>query len=372
MKIAADKNILFAKEAFSTLGDTALFELKDITKENIKNFDVLLVRSTTKVDEKLLENTQIKFVGSAVTGIDHIDTGYLRQRQTEFYAAAGCNARSVAEYVFTAIYAFCTQKNIPSQNLTIGIIGVGNIGGQAAQILGKLGIKIVLNDPILEKQGKSGFSSLEYLAKNSDIITVHTPLTKSGEHKTENLLDEDFFAKLKKDAFFIQASRGAVCSEDALLKSIGKISKPVIDVWADEPDINFDLAKNCMFATPHVAGHSFDGKINGTKMIYDACCDFLSKKPKFDFEKEVFSKITPQTIEYAGSIGKVLLKCCPTDEDFSDFKKLLSAKNADERKIFFKELRANYRKRLEFKHYAISNVPANAAEELKILGFKVV
>jgi erythronate-4-phosphate dehydrogenase len=372
MKIAADKNILFAKEAFSTLGDTTLFDLKDITRKNVKNFDVLLVRSTTRVDEELLENTQIKFVGSAVAGIDHIDTQYLSNRQIEFYAAAGCNARSVAEYAFTAVYAFCTQKNIPPQNLTAAIIGVGNIGGQVAQTLGKLGIKTILNDPILEKQGKSGFFPLEYIAQNSDIITVHTPLTKSGEYKTENLLNEDFFAKLKKDAFLIQASRGAVCSENALVKSIGKISKPVIDVWANEPDINAGLAKNCLFATPHVAGHSFDGKINGTKMIYDACCDFLSKKPKFDFEKEVFSKITLQTLEYAGSIGKVLLKCCPIDADSLDFQKLLDVESADERKFFFKELRANYHKRLEFKHYAISNVPATAAEELKILGFSVV
>jgi len=372
MKIAADKNILFAKEAFSTLGDTVLFDLKDITKENIKNFDVLLVRSTIKVDKELLENTQIKFVGSAVAGIDHVDTEYLSQRQIGFCAASGCNARSVAEYVFTAIYAFCMQKNISLQNLTAGIIGVGNIGEQVAQTLGKLGIKTVLNDPILEKQGKIGFSPLEYLAKNCDIITVHTPLTKSGEYKTENLLDEDFFAKLKKDAFLIQASRGAVCNEDALAKSIGKISKPIIDVWADEPDINVNLAKKCLFATPHVAGHSLDGKINGTKMIYDVCCDFFSKKNKFDFEKEAFSKITFQTVKYAGNIGDVLLKCCPIDADFSDFKKLLSEKNAAERKLIFKKLRANYRKRLEFKHYKILNVPVNVAEELKILGFCVI
>jgi erythronate-4-phosphate dehydrogenase len=372
MKIAADKNILFAKEAFSTLGETTLFDLKDVTNENIKNFDVLLVRSTTKVDEKLLENSKIKFVGSAVAGTDHVDIEYLREKKIEFSSAAGCNSRSVAEYVFTAVYAFCMRKNILPQTLTVGIIGVGNIGGKVAQVLGKLGIKIILNDPILEKQGRSGFSPLEYLAKNSDVITVHTPLTKTGEYKTQNLLDENFFAKLKKDTFLIQASRGAVCNENALLKSIGNISNPIIDVWADEPDINVDLAKNCLFATPHIAGHSFDGKINGTKIIYKDCCGFFSKESKFDFEKEVFSKILTQTIEYKGSVGEILLKCCPTDADFLDFQEIFSIKDADERKVIFNELRANYRKRLEFSHYTISGVPATTAEELKILGFGVI
>ncbi|MDR0303997.1 MAG: 4-phosphoerythronate dehydrogenase [Chitinispirillales bacterium] len=372
MKIAADKNILFVRESFSTLGGTVLFDIKDIVNENIKDFDVLLIRSTTKVDKKLLENTKIKFVGSAVAGIDHVDIDYLQKKRIGFSSASGCNARSVAEYVLTVIYVFCMQKNISPKNFVVGIIGVGHIGGQVSEILKKLGIKTILNDPILEKQSVSNkFSSIEYLAKNSDIITVHTPLTKSGEYKTENLLDENFFTKVKKNIFLIQASRGAVCNENALMKSMSKIQKPVIDVWADEPDVNVDLARNCLFATQHIAGHSFDGKINGTKIIYDACCDFFSRKQKFDFEKEVFSKIPNQSIEYAGSVGNVLLKCCPIDADSLDFEKLLALKNADERKIIFKELRENYRKRLEFSHYTVSGVPLNESESLRNLGFYI-
>lgn len=371
MKIAADKNILFAKEAFSSLGEVELFELKDISNGNLKNFDVLLVRSTTKVDEELLKNTNVKFVGSAVAGIDHIDTDYLREKQIWFSPAAGCNSRSVTEYVLTSIYAFCAQKNTSPENLLVGIIGVGHIGGQVAEILKNLGVKTILNDPILEERGISGFSSLDNIALNSDIITIHVPFTKSGEHKTENLLDENFFTKVKSGTFLIQASRGAVCDENALLESIGKIQKPIIDVWAKEPDINVDLAKNCLFHTPHIAGHSFDGKINGTKIIYETCCDFFLEKPNFNFEKEVFAKIENNTIEYNGKIGDILLKCCPIDEDSRDFEKLFSVKNADERKVFFKELRGNYRKRLEFSHYTIVNAPKEIAEKLKILGFHV-
>lgn len=378
MKIAADKNILYANDAFSTIGDVELFDLNEITNKNIRNFDALIIRSTTNVNKKLLENTKIKFVGSAVAGTDHIDIEYLQEQKIEFSSASGCNARSVAEYVLTAIYAFCKKNNaanypISPKGLCVGIIGVGNIGGLVAEILQNLGIKILLNDPILEKQGQTGFSPLEKLAENCDIITVHTPLTKSGEFKTEGLLGEDFFAKMKPNALLIQASRGAVCDENSLLQYLSNNynSRSAVDVWENEPSINFDLAKRCFFRTPHIAGHSFDGKINGTKIIYEKCCKFFSKKPTFDFEKEVFSKIEKQTLVFNENITEILLKCCPIDKDTEEFNKLLEISDENERKNAFKKQRANYRKRLEFSHYKVKNAPAEIAKDLKILGFSV-
>jgi len=367
MKIAADKNILFAKEAFSTLGDVQLFEQDGITNENIRHFDVLLVRSTTKVDENLLSGAKIKFVGSAVIGTDHIDMDCLKKNGVCFSSAAGCNSRSVAEYVLTAIYTFCEKKQLSPKNMTVGIIGTGNIGGLLAQILKNLGIKTILNDPILEKQGTGGFSPLDYLAQNSDIVTVHVPLTISGEHKTENLLDDNFFEKLKNGALVIQTSRGSVCDETAL----AKVQNRVIDVWANEPNINVELAKTSLFHTPHIAGHSFEGKINGTKAVYEACCAYFFQKPKFDFEREVFAKIENPIIEYKGAICDILLKCCPIDGDSRDFEKIFREETASERTAIFKNLRQNYRKRLEFSRYTIKNAPPKIAEELKILGFNV-
>jgi erythronate-4-phosphate dehydrogenase len=367
MKIAADKNILFAKEAFSTLGDVKLFDQDEIINENIRDFDVLIIRSATKVDENLLSGTKIKFVGSAVIGTDHINAKYLEENDIGFSSAIGCNSRSVAEYVLTAIYTFCEKNQLSPKNMTVGIIGAGNIGGLVAKILKKLGIKTILNDPILEKRGISGFSSLDYLAQNSDIVSVHVPLTTSGEYKTQNFLDDNFFKKLKRDALFIQTSRGSVCDETAL----SKIRNCVIDVWANEPNINVELAKNSIFHTPHIAGHSFDGKINGAKIIYEACCKYFSLTKKFDFESEVFAKIENEFIEYKDNICDILLKCCPIDDDSRNFEKLFCEENAAERKTIFKNLRQNYRKRLEFSHYTIKNVPKNFAEDLKILGFSV-
>ena len=355
MKIATDKNILFAKEAFSTLGDVKLFDSEEITAENISDFDVLLVRSTVKVNEKLLGGTKIKFVGSPIIGTDHIDIEYLNARNIAFSSAAGCNSRSVAEYVLTAIYAFCetaVPEPVEGKDLCVGIIGVGNIGGKLAEILQNLGIKTLLNDP-----PRSFNTPLDEIAEKCDIITVHTPLTKSGKHKTEGLLNEVFFVKMKPNALLIQASRGKICDERALVN----VKNKIIDVWANEPSINWDLAQNCLFSTPHIAGHSFDGKINGTKIIYENCCNFFSEKPKFDFEKEVFSKIEKQTLEFNGSIAEILLKCCPISEDSSE---LLREKN-------FKKQRTNYRKRLEFPHYIVKNAPEEIAEELRILGFSV-
>ena len=358
MRIAADKNILFAKEAFSTLGDAVMFELNDIVNENLKGFDSLLVRSTVKVDETLLKNTGIKFVGSAVAGIDHVDTEYLRKRNIGFSAANGCNARSVTEYVLTSIYSFCNPADA-----VVGIIGVGNIGSKVAETLQALGVRTILNDPILNERS----APLDYLARNSDIITVHVPLTKTGEHKTENLLGAEFWDKTKSSVFLIQTSRGPVCDEKALLK----IKNPVIDVWADEPDINIELAKNCLYHTPHIAGHSFDGKVFGTKIIYEALCDFVSQKPSFDFKKEVFDKIEKQTLEYDKDIADILMKCRPIKEDSQNFKRLFSEKNTDERKRIFKELRQNYPKRFEFARYTITDTPPKIADELRILGFNV-
>jgi len=394
MKIAADKNILFAKEAFSTLGEVNLFDSDEITNENIRDFDVLLVRSTVKVNKELIEHTKIKFVGSAVAGTDHIDLDYLQEHKIGFSSAAGCNARSVVEYVLTAIYAFCehtpsadntaatplhkgefspTKLCNSSQTIanessplckgvarvlsrdgvcpTVGIIGVGNIGGKVAEILQNLGIKTISNDP-----PKKLFTPLDEIAKNSDIITIHTPLDKT----TEGLLGKDFFAKMKPDALLIQASRGAVCDEEALLN----VKNKIIDVWADEPNINWDLAQKSIFSTPHIAGHSYDGKINGTKIIYENCCAFFFEKPSFDFETEVFAKIEKQTLEFtegSGSAGiaEILLKCCPIDKDSEEF---LREKN-------FKKQRSNYRKRLEFSHYIVKNAPEEVAKELRILGF---
>jgi erythronate-4-phosphate dehydrogenase len=360
MRIAADKNIMFAKEAFSTLGEVKLFDLDEITNENIRDFDILLVRSTIKVDENLLSDTKIKFVGSAVAGTDHIDIEYLESQNIGFSSAAGCNARSVAEYVMTVIYAFSGNP----KDLCVGIIGVGNTGGKVAEILHKLGIKTLLNDPILEKQGISGFSSLDEIAKKSDIITLHTPLTKSGEYKTEGLLGEDFFAKMKQNALLIQASRGTVCDEDALIK----VKNKVIDVWASEPSVNLNLAKTCFLCTPHIAGHSFDGKINGTKIIYENCCNFFFQMPKFNFNAEVFAKIEKQTIEYKGSIAEILLKCCQIDKNTEEFRKLLEISDENERRNIFKKQRENYHKRLEFSHYEIKNTPEEVREELTALG----
>jgi len=370
IQIAADKNVLFAEEAFSSLGEVKLFEQKDITNESVRDFDALIVRSTTKTDENLLGGTKIKFIGSAVIGADHIDAAYLKKAGIAYSSAAGCNSRSVAEYVLCAIYAFCEKKKVSPQDLTLGIIGAGNIGGLLAEILKKLKIKTVLNDPILEKSGKSGFSSLDFLAENSDIISVHVPLTKSGEYKTQNLLGSGFFSKTKKGALLIQASRGAVCDENALLEFIEKMQNPVIDVWKDEPDINIGLAKKSMFCTPHIAGHSFDGKINGTAFVYKACCEYFSKTPQFDFEREIFSKIPPQTIEYKNSVSEILLKCCPLDFYTQNFRDIFDKNTAQERQKAFKDLRRNYPQRLEFGHFAIKNAPEKIMAELKILGFE--
>jgi erythronate-4-phosphate dehydrogenase len=277
MNIIVDENIVLAEEAFSSFGNARLVNGRSLTNDIVRDAEILIVRSITKVNEELLKNSNVKFVGTATIGTDHIDLEYLKRRDITFADAKGCNADSVAEYVFAALLKVASEKNISLNIKSISVIGVGNIGSRIVRLAESLGLIVLKNDPPLERKGIGrNYVSLDD-ALQADIITIHVPMSYEGIDKTFHLLNENKLKKIKSGTVIINTSRGAVIDNIALLsESVKKEFNLILDVWENEPSINTDLVAKTKIATPHIAGYSFEGKVNGTKMIYNSLCKFLN------------------------------------------------------------------------------------------------
>ncbi|MDE0404430.1 MAG: 4-phosphoerythronate dehydrogenase [Nitrospira sp.] len=281
MQFVVDENIPFAREAFSHLGSVTLLPGRGITREAIRHTDALIVRSVTKVDAMLLADTKVQFVGTATTGIEHIDREYLAARNIAFAAALGCNANAVAEYVLTALLVTAHAKGLSLNEKTLGIIGAGRIGSIVAAKAPALGMRTLLHDPPLARAtGDRRYRPLAEILR-ADFITLHVPLTYDGPDATFHLIGADALAHMTPSAILINTARGEVVDNAALLETLtkGTIGGAVMDVWEGEPAINWDLLNHVTLGTPHVAGYSSDGKINGTVMVYHACCRFRGIEP---------------------------------------------------------------------------------------------
>ncbi len=282
MHILADENMPLVAEFFAPLGQVTTFNGRLVTAEQLQDADILLVRSVTQVNQSLLQqNKTLRFVGTATIGTDHIDHGYLAKRNIAFSAAPGCNAQSVVEYVLSSIWCLAERYQWQLSDKTVGIVGVGNIGGRLAHALQALGIKVLLCDPLRQKAEPS-FAHTDFttLCQQADILSFHTPLQQHGLDATYHLLNADRLALLKPDCAIINASRGAVIDNQALLHAQQKQRRPlVLDVWEDEPTILLALLPYCDLATAHIAGHSVEGKARGTEMLYQQCCALLGLEP---------------------------------------------------------------------------------------------
>ena len=279
MKLLIDDAVWGSNQIFSEFGEVFTLPGREIRSESLKDFDALIVRSRTRVDEKLLRDANIKFVGSTVAGLDHIDKNYLEDNAITLSSAQGCNANAVSEYVISAIANLSKDYSFKLSNKTLGIIGVGNVGRRLEVKAKQLGMKTLLNDPPREAlEGSINFTSLEK-ALSADIVTFHTPLTYSGPHPTYKLLDSHNFKHINNDAIVINAARGGIINETVWEKTQTKAN--IIDCWENEPNINLNLQKSAYWATPHIAGHSIDAKFMGSFMIYKDLCKYI-KKPLND------------------------------------------------------------------------------------------
>ena len=279
MKLLIDDAVWGSNQIFSEFGEVFTLPGREIRSESLKDFDALIVRSRTRVDEKLLRGSKIKFVGSTVAGLDHIDKNYLEDNAIKLSSAQGCNANAVSEYVISAIANLSKDYGFKLSNKTLGIIGVGNVGRRLEVKAKQLGMKTLLNDPPREAlEGSDNFTSLES-ALSADIVTFHTPLTYSGLNPTYKLLDSHNFKHINNDAIVINAARGGIINETVWEKTQTKAN--IIDCWENEPNINLNLQKSAYWATPHIAGHSIDAKFMGSFMIYKDLCKYI-KKPLND------------------------------------------------------------------------------------------
>lgn len=278
MKILADENIPLLEEFFADLGELKTKRGREIEQSDLIGIDVLLVRSVTKVDEKLLQNTGVKLVASATSGIEHIDTKYLEQAGIRFISTPGANATSVVEYLISSLLWIAQRDGFLVMDKVVGIVGLGNVGKKLKEVLEDLGIKVLVNDPPLEKQGfDAEFTKLEDLIAQSDIITLHTPLTKNCEDATQNLINEELITKIKPNSILINASRGGVLDESALKNRLNqqKDLTVILDVFANEPNIDKELVDLIDLATPHIAGYSLDAKFEATARVYNEVVKFF-------------------------------------------------------------------------------------------------
>jgi erythronate-4-phosphate dehydrogenase len=373
MKIVADENIPFVRECFGSAGECFACHGRKIAPQIIKDADALIVRSITKVDEKLLAGAKVKFVGTATIGFEHIDADYLAKNKIGFSSAPGSNANSVAEYMTSALLNLADKYKFDISKKSIGIVGLGNVGSRVEKKAQALGMKIVLNDPPLQrKTGDEKYRPIDEIF-DCDIVTLHTPLTVGGRDKTYHLADEVFFKSLKKDAIFINTSRGGVHDTAALKKAIttSRIRACVLDVWENEPNIDIELLDMVDFGTPHIAGYSYDGKVAGMIMIYEAFCKFFGVKlkntiadflPRPEIERITISddkKPLPAAVNMLYDIRK----------DDADLR-WIKNEAADKRGVFFDALRKNYRIRREFQNTIVCVEDEKLKKIFEGLGFK--
>lgn len=369
MKIVADNTIPYLKGIAESFADVCYLTAGEFSNKAIKDADALIVRSIDKCTRELLEGSKVKLITTATIGFDHIDIQYCDQAGIQWKNAPGCNAVSVAQYVLASLVTISLRKKETLQGKTIGIIGVGHVGKEVEKLCSAFGMQVLRNDPPrAAAEGKEGFVSLDTIAKESDIVTLHTPLTKEGPFATYHLANTHFFQTLERKPWFINASRGAVHDTNALLnaKKEERVSELIIDCWENEPNIHLDLLKETAIATPHIAGFSADGKANGTRMCLENIGNFfhvgiknirkvippaplnpiidLNLFENYRIEQAILTSFNPGNIDNS-------LRQMP--EKFENF-------------------RMNYQHPREYNAYSIKNATSEEAAFLNNLGFNII
>jgi erythronate-4-phosphate dehydrogenase len=279
-----------------------------------------------------------------------IDMQYLQDKDISFAQALGSNANSVAQYVASAMSHWSILCNKPLNQLSIGIIGYGNVGKKVRMVCQKLGLKCVINDPPLADGGMKYedvvFESLD-AALNCDVVSLHVPLTLCGKYTTRYLINAQQIKQMRPNTLIINAARGGVVNETAMLvrKQEHKDIDFILDVWENEPDINFQVLQQATIATPHIAGYSYDGKLLGTQMIYQACCDYKKAAPQWSIA-DVDCSIEPKRIGKNYS-REAILKAYNIQEDDKQLRKII-LQTTHNRKSYFDALRKNYPIRREW------------------------
>jgi erythronate-4-phosphate dehydrogenase len=379
LKIVADENIPYVREAFAGLGEVVTAQGRSMTAETVKDADLLMVRSVTKVNRDLLDGSKVRFVATATIGEDHLDKVYLQEKGVVYASAPGSNANSVAEYITSALLRLANHFEFELAGKTLGIVGVGNVGSRVAKKAEALGMRCVLNDPPLANAtGDPKYRPIGEIY-NCDIVTFHVPLIKEGSHPTYHMADDAFLHFLNRGAIVLNSSRGAVVNNKALAKALddGHIKAAVLDVWEGEPAIDTGLLERVFLGTPHIAGYSFDGKVNGTRQIYEAACKFLGVEADWD-PAPLLPKPEEPVVTVDGSLESVQEAVSRAVFAVYDIRRDDAAlretyrMSPSERPAWFDRLRKEYPRRREFYNFTARIWPPNHAvhERLSALGFQ--
>jgi erythronate-4-phosphate dehydrogenase len=365
--IVADENIPFLSEFFSPYGEIRALPGRAMRAEDVQDADILLVRSVTAVNANLLQNSAVKFVGTCTIGVDHIDQNYLQQRQICMASAPGCNAGGVVQYVLSALAKLQPQWRTKK----IGIVGCGNVGGRLYAVLAAAGVDVVAFDPYKTRPGVRWAQWDEVLA--CDILCLHTPLTRTGTHPTWHLFDETAINRLQPGTLLLNAGRGGVVDNQALLARLERNNdlQVVLDVWENEPDILVPLLQKIALGTPHIAGYSYEGRVNGSTMIHQALAEFLSV-PEAQWrahEQRVMREALGESAcLHFTDINSSLLDIYDVTADDAAMRALAMREGTTAQG--FDVLRKNYPKRRELSHFRVSPEHAMAGV-LKALGFEL-
>lgn len=371
IKIIIDDKIPYIKGAFETVAEVIYLPGPKTTAEIVKDADAIVTRTRTICNEKLLKNSNVKFIATATIGYDHIDTEYCDSAGIKWTNAPGCNSKSVEQYITSALMVLAEENKLQLSDLCIGIVGVGNVGSKVAKVCEILGMKVLLNDPPRERaEGSAAFVSLDQIKQQADIITLHVPLNIKGEDATYHLGNAQFFSDLKQRPILINSCRGEVLETKAVKDALNKIqlSGFVCDCWENEPNIDQELLELTDFATPHIAGYSKDGKAKGSEMSVHAISQHFNLGLE-NWQPTVVELPVNPVIEIDGSglseqeiISEAILHTYDIREDDNDFRN-----NVEQ----FEQLRGDYPTRREFPAYTIiaQNTEDKTKEKLKQLGF---
>jgi len=373
MKIVVDGKIPFIKGVFEPFAEVIYSPGREIDRNMVSDADALIVRTRTKCNSHLLKGSKVKIVASATIGFDHLETEWLESEGIKWVNSPGCNSGSVMQYIVAALFHLASKHNLNLPDLTLGVVGVGNVGSKVVDAARAIGMQVLQNDPPRKRrEGLSDFIPLDKLLSSSDIVTLHVPLTKEGYDKTHYLINACNLTTMKSDCILINSSRGEIVDNIALRKALTKnlIAGAVLDVWEGEPDADAKLIRLTDIATPHIAGYSVDGKANATIRVVrevstvlgiplkDWAPDMLPEpeSPFIDIDSE--NKRLSSTDLVAIAVNHTY----PIKEDDKFFRN-----DPDQ----FESLRDNYRKRREFGSYQVSVKDENAGRILSNLGFKI-
>jgi len=353
MLIVADENIPLIDAFFAGFGEIRRLPGRSIDRAAVAEADVLLVRSVTPVSRELLEGSPVRFVGTCTIGTDHLDLDYFEQAGIHWSSAPGCNARGVVDYVLGSLLTLAEIEGADLTARTYGVVGAGEVGGRLIKVLRGLGWNVLVCDPPRQAAGDGDYVSLEQIIEQCDVISLHTPLTRTGEQPTWHLLDRQRLEQLKPGTWLINAARGPVVDNAALREVMlaREDLQAVLDVWEAEPQVDVALAELCVLGSPHIAGYSLDGKQRGTAQIYQAFCAFLDQAPTVGLDELLPKPWLAQVTLNAGSdpawaMAMICRGVYDPRRDDADFRRSLTGSVA-EQKVAFDLLRKHYPERRE-------------------------